>query len=84
MSEAASKKTIPLNATRGQVIYDLYPKLSSQRVREVIIWSIEKVNDTANVPTSPKTHTLSSKHIRLIVEELGTPEGYYPLEGIED
>lgn len=53
-------------------------------VRRAIQLAVDIVNETSRIKYTKKIQKLNSKHIKLIVEELGTAPGYEELksEGI--
>lgn len=79
MSQATELKPIPNNATKAE-IYEMYPKTPRDTVRRAIQFAVDLINETSNIKFTKRLKTLNSKHIKLIVEELGTAEGYEELK----
>ncbi|MDP2687536.1 MAG: hypothetical protein Q8O62_09955 [Aequorivita sp.] len=79
MSQATELKPIPTNATKAE-IHKMYNKLPEKTVRSAIQFAVDTVNEASNVKYTKSVKVLNSKHIKLIVEELGDAVGYESLK----
>lgn len=78
---APQLKPIPTIATRAK-IYDMYQKLPVKRVRSAIQYAIDTVNEQNKVKYTKRVQVLGSKHIAIIVDELGNAPGYEVMEEV--
>ncbi|MAB38938.1 MAG: hypothetical protein CL528_00420 [Aequorivita sp.] len=79
MSQATELKPIPNTPSKSEV-YEMYRKTPKATVRRAIQDAVNIVNDQSRIKFSKNVKTLNSKHMKLIVEELGTAEGYEELK----
>mgnify|MGYP003635399376 CR=1 FL=1 len=75
MNQPTQLKPIPTNATKAE-IRQMYERTPEATVRRAIQYAVETVNEESNIKFTKRVKTLNSKHIKIIVEELGTAEGY--------
>jgi hypothetical protein len=76
--QAQPLKPIPIIATKA-TIYKMYVKLPVDTVRRAIHYAIETVNDESRIKYTKSIKTLNSKHIAIIISELGAAPGYVSL-----
>lgn len=68
-------KLMPMVASKDK-IKQIYSKLPRRTVASIIKLAIKTVNENSLIKISSKTHMLNRRHIMIIVEELGLPDGY--------
>lgn len=79
MNEAPQLKSIPTIATKNK-IQEMYYKLPRETVRRAVQYAVDTVNIASNVKYTKSVKTLNSKHIAIIIDELGDAPGYENLK----
>lgn len=79
MNSPHQLKPIPTIASKS-TIYKMYVKLPVETVRRAIQYAVETVNNESKIKYTKSVKTLNSKHIAIIIDELGTAPGYESMQ----